>query len=90
MKQQTLAGFERYGKTTRRAQFLAQMDQIVPWAELAAVVEPYYPKVGEAGGRPPIPLERMLRVYFLQVQPLRSCGGGSTVRLGGDAQFRRR
>ena len=45
MKQQTLAGFERYGKTTRRAQFLAQMDQIVPWAELAAVVEPHYPKV---------------------------------------------
>lgn len=67
MKQQTLAGFERYGKTTRRAQFLAQMDQVVPWAELAAVVEPYYPKLGEAGGRPPIPLERMLRVYFLQL-----------------------
>ena len=67
MKQQTLAGFERYGKTTRRAQFLAQMDQVVPWVELAAVVEPYYPKVGEAGGRPPIPLERMLRVYFLQL-----------------------
>jgi len=67
MKQQTLAGFERYGKTTRRAQFLAQMDQIVPWAALAAVVEPHYPKVGEAGGRPPIPLERMLRVYFLQL-----------------------
>lgn len=35
MKQQTLTGFERYGKTTRRAQFLAQMDQIVPWPELA-------------------------------------------------------
>ena len=46
MKQQTLTGFERYGKTTRRAQFLAQMDQIVPWAELAAVVEPHYPKGG--------------------------------------------
>jgi IS5 family transposase len=67
MKQQTLTGFERYGKRTRRAQFLPQMDQIVAWAELAAVVEPHYPKVGEAGGRPPIPLERMLRVYFLQL-----------------------
>lgn len=67
MKQQTLAGFERYGKTTRRAQFLAQMEQIVPWAELQAVVEPFYPKVSEAGGRPPIPLERMLRIYFLQL-----------------------
>jgi IS5 family transposase len=40
MKQQTLTGFERYGKTTRRAQFLADMHVIVPWAELAAVVEP--------------------------------------------------
>lgn len=67
MKQQTLAGFERYGKTTRRAQFLAQMDRIVPWSDLAAVVEPFYPKVSEAGGRPPIPLERMLRIYFLQL-----------------------
>jgi hypothetical protein len=38
-----------------------------PWAELAAVVEPFYPKVSEAGGRPPLPLERMLRVYFLQL-----------------------
>ena len=67
MKQQTLSGLERYGKTTRRAQFLTQMDQIVPWEELAAVVEPHYPKVRETGGRPPIPLERMLRVYFLQL-----------------------
>ena len=67
MKQQTLTGFERYGKTTRRAQFLADMHLIVPWAELAAVVEPFYPKVSEAGGRPALPLERMLRVYFLQL-----------------------
>jgi IS5 family transposase len=67
MKQQTLTGFERYAKTTRRAQFLADMQVIVPWAELTAVVEPFYPKIGEAGGRPPLPLERMLRVYFLQL-----------------------
>jgi len=67
MKQQTLAGFERYSKMTRRARFLAEMDCIVPWAELQAVVEPFYPKVSEAGGRPPIPLERMLRIYFLQL-----------------------
>ena len=40
MKQQTLTGFQKYGKTTRRAQFLADMDRIVPWAELQAVVEP--------------------------------------------------
>src|SRR5450631_4606215 len=67
MKQQTLTGFERYAKTTRRAQFLADMQVIVPWADLVAVVEPFYPKVSEAGGRPPLPLERMLRVYFLQL-----------------------
>lgn len=67
MKQQTLGGFEKYGKTTRRGQFLADMDRIIPWAELAAVIEPVYPKVGDQGGRPPIPLERMLRIYFLQL-----------------------
>src|SRR2546430_14066116 len=67
MKQQTLTGFEKYGKTTRRAQFLREMDRSVPWRELAAVVEPGYPKVREQGGRPPLPLERMLRVYFLQL-----------------------
>jgi IS5 family transposase len=67
MKQQTLAGLERYRKTTRRAQFLADMAQIVPWPELQAVVEPFYPKGSEAGGRPPIPLARMLRIYFLQL-----------------------
>ena len=67
MKPQTLTGFERFGKTTRRAQFLADMDRVIPWAELAAAVETVYPKVSEAGGRPPIPLERMLRVYFLQL-----------------------
>ena len=67
MKQQTLSGFERFGKTTRRAQFLADMDRIIPWTELAAAVEKVYPKGSEAGGRPPIPLERMLRVYFLQL-----------------------
>ena len=67
MKQQTLTGFERFGKTTRRAQFLADMDKIIPWTELAAAVQTAYPKVSESGGRPPIPLERMLRIYFLQL-----------------------
>ena len=67
MKQQTLAAFEQYGKPTRRAKFLADMEQILPWAELLGVIEPFYPKINEAGGRPPIPLERMLRIYFLQL-----------------------
>jgi len=67
MKQQTLSGFEKFGKTTRRAQFLADMDRIIPWGDLATAVESVYPKPSEAGGRPPIPLERMLRIYFLQL-----------------------
>jgi transposase, IS5 family len=67
MKQQTLTGFERYGKTTRRSKFLADMDRIIPWKELTTAVEQVYPKGSDAGGRPPIPLERMLRIYFLQL-----------------------
>ena len=51
-------------KTTRREKFLARMEEVIPWVKLLAVIEPHYPK-GERG-RPPIGLERMLRVYFLQ------------------------
>jgi transposase, IS5 family len=66
MKQMSLAqgGFERYGKTTRRATFLAEMDKVVPWTQLCKLIEPHYPKRGR--GRPPVPLERMLRIHFLQ------------------------
>jgi len=71
MKQQTLAmatdagdGFEQYRRPTKRDIFLATMEQIVPWQDLCSVVEPHYPKAG--GGRPPIGLERMLRMYFVQ------------------------
>ncbi|MGB9331242.1 MAG: IS5/IS1182 family transposase, partial [Steroidobacteraceae bacterium] len=67
MKQETLTGFEKYGKTTRRAKFLADMDRVIPWPEMTAVVATVYPKISEQGGRPPIPLERMLRIYFLQL-----------------------
>ncbi len=67
MKQQTLTVFEKYGKTSRRAQFLADMDQIIPWPELTAAVQAVYPKISENGGRPPIPLERILRISFLQL-----------------------
>lgn len=68
MKQQTLSGFERYGKTTRRAQYLVEMDRLAPWAELGEAIEPIYPKGGgEAGSRPPVSLQRMLRIYFLQL-----------------------
>jgi IS5 family transposase len=67
MKQRTLAmmtGFERYTKKTRRAVFLEEMEQVVPWRELCALIEAHYPKAGN--GRPPIGVERMLRIYFLQ------------------------
>jgi IS5 family transposase len=66
MKQLTLprTGFERYGKTTRRAVFLAEMEQAVPWPALCGLIDPVYRKLGD--GRPPIGVERMLRIYFLQ------------------------
>ena len=66
MRQTTLAtaGFERFGKPTRRATFLAEMEHVVPWRELCALIEPFYPKAGK--GRTPVGLERMLRIYFLQ------------------------
>ena len=51
-------------KITRRETFLARMETLVPWTNLLAVIEPFYPK-GQRG-RPPLGLERMLRVYFLQ------------------------
>jgi IS5 family transposase len=51
-------------KQTRRDKFLAEMEQVVPWARLVERLQPLYPK-GERG-RPPIGLERMLRIYFLQ------------------------
>ena len=58
------AGFDKYTKVTRRARFLAEMDRVVPWRELCGHIEPVYPKVGN--GRPPIGLERMLRIHFIQ------------------------
>jgi IS5 family transposase len=51
-------------KTTRREKFLTRMEEVIPWTQLQAVIEPFYPK-GQRG-RPPVGLERMLRVYFLQ------------------------
>jgi IS5 family transposase len=53
-------------KQTRREKFLAEMDTVVPWPRVLALIGPHYPKVGPKGGRPPMPLERMLRIYFLQ------------------------
>jgi IS5 family transposase len=68
MKQQSLSmtGYFDKGKKTRREQFLAEMEQVVPWARLCALIEPHYPKGSPAGGRPPLPLPRMFRIYCLQ------------------------
>ena len=64
MKQMTLAaakGFEKHNRATRMAEFLARMESLMPWAEFCTVIEPHYPKAGN--GRPPVGLERMLRMY---------------------------
>jgi IS5 family transposase len=67
MKQTTFASlaFERKKKQTRRERFLMEMDAVVPWTALLAVIEPHYPTSGRRG-RPPMTLATMLRIYFLQ------------------------
>lgn len=66
MKQRTFAGaaWSAKGKVTRRERFLAEMDAVIPWPRLLALIEPHYPKAG--AGRQPQPMERMLRIYFMQ------------------------
>ena len=67
MKQQTLpsqSSFEKYGRKSRRELFLDEMEVVVPWSELQALVEPHYPKAGN--GRRPVGLAIMLRTYFMQ------------------------
>ena len=66
MNQQTSFAQSEYArkkKTTRREKFLGQMEQVVPWARLVEVIAPHYPR-GKRG-RPPVGIERMLRLYFL-------------------------
>ena len=52
------------GKVTRRERFLGEMEAVIPWSRLIALIEPHYPKAGQ--GRQPLGLEKMLRIYFLQ------------------------
>jgi IS5 family transposase len=54
----------RRRKQTKRERFLAEMDTVVPWARLVALIEPHYPR--GPSGRKPMPVERMLRIHFLQ------------------------
>lgn len=66
MKQAKLA-FDPIAKKTRRRVFLDEMEQVVPWGELVALVEPHAPKADSArGGRPPFAVSAMPRVHFLQ------------------------
>ena len=58
------SSFEKYGRKSKREQFLDAMNKVVPWAVLLALVEPHYPKAGN--GRRPVGLEIMLRAYFVQ------------------------
>jgi len=66
MKQTTFASvaWEKKGKVTRRERFLAEMDAVIPWSRLLALIEPHYPKAGN--GTQPKPMEQMLRIYFMQ------------------------
>jgi len=52
-------------KLTRRDRFLAEIDAVTPWSALVGELEPFYPK-GKGPGRPPVGLERMLRMYVAQ------------------------
>jgi IS5 family transposase len=65
-KQQTFASvaWSQKGKVTRRERFLAEMDAVIPWADLRRLIEPHYPKAGN--GRQPLGVEKMLRIYFVQ------------------------
>ena len=66
MSQMSFGDAEYAGKRkkTRREQFLAEMDQVIPWASLLKLIEPLYPVAGR--GRHPYPLDTMLRIHFLQ------------------------
>jgi transposase, IS5 family len=67
MKQQMSFAQSEYAgkkKVTRRERFLGEMERVVPWARLCAVIAPHYPE--GLRGRPPMGIERMLRIYFLQ------------------------
>ena len=65
-EQTTFAGlaWTQKRKQTRRERFLTEMDQVIPWKRLIALVEPHYKNPGR--GRQPMGLETMLRIYFLQ------------------------
>ena len=56
-------GFEKYNRATRKVEFLSRMESLMPWVEFCSLIEPHYPRAGN--GRPPVGLERMLRMYCI-------------------------
>jgi IS5 family transposase len=66
MKQTTFSSvaYDRKGKVTRRERFLTEMDRVIPWGSILGLIEPHYPQAGN--GTQPMPMERMLRIYFMQ------------------------
>jgi hypothetical protein len=66
MTQLSFSDAEHAGKRkqTRREVFLAEMEQVVPWKALLALIEPHYPKAGR--GRHPYAMQTMLRIHLLQ------------------------
>jgi hypothetical protein len=90
MRQPTLTdGFEKYRKKTRKEQFLEEMETIIPWQELTAVIAPFYPNP-QGAGRRPVGVERMLRIYIpaALLQCVRPRRRGGTVRLPRHAALR--
>ena len=63
MKQANL-GLDLTAKKTRKREFLEEMDRVVPWGELVALIEPHSPRAKT--GRPPFPIQTMLRIHFMQ------------------------
>lgn len=76
MRQQTLAeaGFDKCRKPTKRERFLQEMDQVVPWTQLCALIEPVHPKPAGAG-RPPIGIERALEEAVYDSRAMRAFVG---------------
>ena len=56
--------YQNRRKKTRKQRLFEEMEAVLPWKDLQAIIEPHYPKRGN--GRPPIPLPIMLRIYFMQ------------------------
>jgi IS5 family transposase len=56
-------GFEAHARPTNKAEFLPKVGKLMPWQECCELIEPHYPKAGN--GRPPVELERMLRMYWV-------------------------